>query len=507
MDVNLEALTLAPPVLDPQDLPVAQEADPAVQLELLPLDHTLAPLQGALLVADPVVQLEPLPLDHILALLQAVLLVADPEAAQQLVVHTLDLQVVQVVADLVVALDPPSHQAEVPLQVLTQAQLALLALQKDTLTLLQANHSVSPPQPHQDLLVDPQVADQLHQPATQVPQADLPAESQPATRAQALAPAVAALALLSLAQDPRLNSQDRDLHRLATQADPPALLLPSVPESLVHPADQVVLVVDQAQQVDLQVGDQAQPLDPMVSIYFSQFSCALQYALDVAMVMTYEWLSGGVTSGRPGGPPYESEEEGGNTFLNPPGGRPGSTGAPSGGRPTGPGSTGAPGGGRPSGSGSTGAPGSTGGYPGTSSTPSGGYPGSGRPTGPSSGSGTSSRPGSGSSSGRPTGVTPSAGDSCSCDSCPASSPGGGADNLPKDSDFSSLPGAVVTNVPVIFYPDCSANAYSRPAIVAYCPATQPSCSATQPLTMKFPSQSRAARRSVVRRARDSSVYA
>jgi len=56
----------------------------------------------------------------------------------------------------------------------------------------------------------------------------------------------------------------------------------------------------------------------------------------------------------------------------------------------------------------------------------------------------------------------------------------------EEIDYAQLPGAVVSNVPVIFYPDCGANAFSRPAIVPYCPAKQPSCTNESPLTMRFP---------------------
>ncbi|CAL8115452.1 unnamed protein product [Orchesella dallaii] len=57
---------------------------------------------------------------------------------------------------------------------------------------------------------------------------------------------------------------------------------------------------------------------------------------------------------------------------------------------------------------------------------------------------------------------------------------------PRDEDFSQIPGAILSNIPVIFYPDCSANAYSRPAIVPFCPSQKSQCDNSQPLTMKFP---------------------
>ena len=66
---------------------------------------------------------------------------------------------------------------------------------------------------------------------------------------------------------------------------------------------------------------------------------------------------------------------------------------------------------------------------------------------------------------------------------------------PQFIDYSQFPGAVVSNVPVIFYPDCRSNAFTRPAVVPFCPSLQPSaqpasatpaCSHRQPLTMRFP---------------------
>jgi len=62
---------------------------------------------------------------------------------------------------------------------------------------------------------------------------------------------------------------------------------------------------------------------------------------------------------------------------------------------------------------------------------------------------------------------------------------------PPEIDYARLPGAISSNIPVIFYPDCRSNAYTRPAIVPFCPSLQQapesSCSHQQPLTMKFPS--------------------
>jgi len=60
---------------------------------------------------------------------------------------------------------------------------------------------------------------------------------------------------------------------------------------------------------------------------------------------------------------------------------------------------------------------------------------------------------------------------------------------PRDEDFSQIPGAILSNIPVIFYPDCGANAYSRPAIVPFCPSQKSQCDNSQPLTMKFPDAS------------------
>ncbi|ODM98220.1 hypothetical protein Ocin01_08460, partial [Orchesella cincta] len=67
-----------------------------------------------------------------------------------------------------------------------------------------------------------------------------------------------------------------------------------------------------------------------------------------------------------------------------------------------------------------------------------------------------------------------------CSSC------GQKNSPPRDEDFSQIPGAILSNIPVIFYPDCSANAYSRPAIVPFCPSQKSQCDNSQPLTMKFP---------------------
>lgn len=49
----------------------------------------------------------------------------------------------------------------------------------------------------------------------------------------------------------------------------------------------------------------------------------------------------------------------------------------------------------------------------------------------------------------------------------------------------------MSQVPVIFYPDCGANAYIRPAIVPFCPSSQTQCSnGNQPtLSMRFPETS------------------
>lgn len=63
---------------------------------------------------------------------------------------------------------------------------------------------------------------------------------------------------------------------------------------------------------------------------------------------------------------------------------------------------------------------------------------------------------------------------------------------PPEIDYARLPGAITSNVPVIFYPDCRSNAYTRPAIVPFCPSlqqgppAQSSCFHQQPLSMTFP---------------------
>jgi len=66
---------------------------------------------------------------------------------------------------------------------------------------------------------------------------------------------------------------------------------------------------------------------------------------------------------------------------------------------------------------------------------------------------------------------------------------------PLELQYSGIPGSVVANVPVIFYPDCDENAFTRPAIVPFCPSQKSRTGrgifqdgVRQPLTMRFPSR-------------------